>query len=162
MVEDRPFWTILDATDAIKVPRELEDSGAESVSLYKGRAEENYWDIAPYLARLDYRLADWIMQELWDEPWGIVFQADGTLEELRQHFRRFLVVDDSQMGQLYFRYYDPRVLQAFLPTCKGPELEEFFGPVTEYWAKIRKSDRFMVFTLQPEEEEETTEEEARA
>lgn len=29
---------------------------------------------------------------------------------------------------MYFRFYDPRVLRAFLPACGGAELSELFGP----------------------------------
>jgi len=33
---------------------------------------------------------------------------------------------------LIFRYYDPRVLRAYLPTCSPAELNTFFGPVTAF------------------------------
>ena len=39
----------------------------------------------------------------------------------------------TEEGQeLYFRYYDPRVLRTYLPTCTPDELEQVFGPVLEY------------------------------
>ena len=31
---------------------------------------------------------------------------------------------------LYFRFYDPRVLESFLPTCSEEQLDEFFGSLT--------------------------------
>jgi hypothetical protein len=31
-----------------------------------------------------------------------------------------------------FRYYDPRVLRTYLPTCSQQDLGEFFGPVLNY------------------------------
>ena len=34
-----------------------------------------------------------------------------------------------------FRFYDPRVLRVYLPTCTGDEAEEFFGPVPEILAE---------------------------
>ena len=33
---------------------------------------------------------------------------------------------------LYFRYYDPRVLRIYLPACNKEELATIFGPVRRY------------------------------
>ena len=35
------------------------------------------------------------------------------VDELRRHLRRFLLVKDESGRQLYFRYYDPRVLRLY-------------------------------------------------
>lgn len=51
---------------------------------------------------------------------------------LRRHFRRFLRVTDEQGQPLMFRYYDPRVLRVYLPTCTAEELALVFGPVSAY------------------------------
>jgi hypothetical protein len=31
--------------------------------------------------------------------------------------------------QVYFRFYDPRVLRVYLPTCTVEEMRTFFGPI---------------------------------
>lgn len=31
-----------------------------------------------------------------------------------------------------FRYYDPRVLRVYLPTCRPDELRTVFGPIRSY------------------------------
>ncbi|MDX2148572.1 MAG: DUF4123 domain-containing protein [Planctomycetota bacterium] len=52
---------------------------------------------------------------------------------VRRHFRRFLVVRRDATGEsAYFRYYDPRILRAFLPACTPTELKQFFGPVVSF------------------------------
>jgi hypothetical protein len=33
---------------------------------------------------------------------------------------------------LIFRYYDPRVLRVYLPTCWPAEVSTFFGPVSAF------------------------------
>ena len=144
MLGDRPFWVILDATPTTLIPKRLEQDDIEAVSLYKGRADERHWDIAPYLARLDPNLQRWIKDMLWHGPWGIVLSADQTLEDLRNHFRKFLMVKDLDGDQMYFRFYDPRVLPVFLGSCKERELEDFFGPIDAFWAKQQQSDQFNV------------------
>jgi hypothetical protein len=124
------LWAILDACDAPEVPSRVHQLGnTKAVSLYRGRAELAYWGIAPYLVSVDETLLVWIRQTLWTTPWGIFVEADGDLERLRTHFRKFLLVEGSRGRKMYFRFYDPRVLQTFLRRCNDTELIEFFGPI---------------------------------
>jgi hypothetical protein len=67
---------------------------------------------------------------------------------VREHFRKFLLVKiDGNEGDFYFRFYDPRVLRAFLPTCAPDEAAEFFGPVRLFIAEDSEADRAVTFTL---------------
>lgn len=127
------LWAVLDACDAPTVPPRVESLGPErGVSLYKGTAEERYADIAPYLVAVDDDILDWILTTLWADPWGIFVQSPASLAELRTHFRKFLLVTAPDGEQWYFRWYDPRVLENYLPTCTAEELSAFFGPVLAY------------------------------
>lgn len=132
-------YAILDACDAPPVPEKVKElSDDRAASLYRGSAEEDYWAVAPYLVRVDGALLDWITATLWSEPWGIFAVTQVDLETLRKHFRHFLVVELPDGKQAYFRYYDPRILTAFLPTCSSEELKEFFGPIRAYAVADRK------------------------
>jgi hypothetical protein len=64
------------------------------------------------------------------EPWGILIAAPAhvTTRQLRLHFKKILWVQDEQGRQLYFRFYDPRVLSVYLPTCTRQERDMVFGP----------------------------------
>ena len=127
------LWAIVDACDAPPVRPKVESLGDErAVSLYKGTAEERYADIAPYLVAVDDDMLDWILTTLWGDPWGIFVQSTASLDELRSHFRKFLLVSGPNGEEWYFRWYDPRVLEKYLPTCTEDELRAFFGPVTSY------------------------------
>jgi len=46
--------------------------------------------------------------------------------------REFLRVRDESGKRLIFRYYDPRVLRVYLPTCWPAELDTFFGPISAF------------------------------
>lgn len=120
---------IVDSCDEASVPPMITDLGDRAVSLYKGQAERDYWAIAPYLCRVDALLADWIAQHLLGKPWGFFLIANTDLKELRKHFRRFLMIKNSTGKQVYFRFYDPRVLDAFLSSSNKSEIETFFGPI---------------------------------
>jgi hypothetical protein len=102
------------------------------VSLYRGRAEEELWGICQWLAQADTETCDWISSDLWITPWGIFAVADADLETMRTHFRRFLVVKSPDGDPLYFRFYDPRVLPAFLESCTEAEVDELFGPIRAF------------------------------
>lgn len=128
--EQGALFAVLDACDEPRVPELARQLGeAAAVSLYRGRADEDLWAIAPYLVRVDPAVLEWIAQTLWTDPWGIFALGAASLKDLRTHFRRFLVVDAPDGDQWYFRFYDPRVLSRFLPTCDAPQLTELFGPL---------------------------------
>lgn len=130
MAADGRLYAILDACDEPTVPSKMAELGPErAVSLFSGEAESQQWAIAPYLAHVDEKLVEWIFLTLWPRPWGILAVAETDLDSLRKHFRRFLIVQDPEGERMYFRYYDPRILAAFLPPCTQDELRAFFGPL---------------------------------
>jgi hypothetical protein len=49
--------------------------------------------------------------------------------------------------QLYFRFYDPRVLRVFLPTCDRQQLSDFFGPVDYFVCEDEDPVSGMMFSL---------------
>ena len=61
------------------------------------------------------------------QAWGIFLRSDDLLRTLRRHLRTFLRVKDESGRFLLFRYYDPRVLRIYLPTCHEGELKTVFG-----------------------------------
>ena len=127
------LYALVDACDAPDVPGKMAEWGEErAVSLYRGMAEEEFSAFAPYLAQIDGDALDWIADTLWPTPWGLFVVSGETLPALRSHFRRFLIVDDPQGEEMYFRFYDPRVLQKYLPTCNDRELRQVYGPIQAF------------------------------
>ena len=72
-------------------------------------------------------LLDAFFRHGWGESWGILVNSRRSFKELRRHLRRFLYVRTELGEKLYFRFYDPRVLRVFLPTCGKDQLDEIFG-----------------------------------
>lgn len=123
------LFAILDACDEPLVPEKVQALGNERAAcLYRGAAERDYWSIAPYLVEVDEPLFDWIVDNLWKEPWGIFAVADSTLKDIRKHFRKFLLVEGPDGEELYFRFYDPRVIRSYINSCDPGEARQFFGP----------------------------------
>ena len=131
--DDLKLYAILDACGELRVPEKVLELGPDrSVSLYRGWAERDYWAIAPYLVKVDEPLLEWVVENLWDGPWGMFVVANVELSELRTHFRKFLTVEDPVGEKMYFRFYDPRVLPDFLTTMVQVDLPLFFGPVSYF------------------------------
>lgn len=123
--------------DAARLEHEMEAAhrlNPEGLSLYKGQPEEELSEVAPYLFSCygNSTFLNWVLDNGWSKSWGIFILSDKELNELHRHFRRFLMVKTEDGRQLYFRYYDPRVLRIFLPTCDAVQLREFFGPISKF------------------------------
>jgi hypothetical protein len=105
-------------------------------------------EVAPYLVRLEpgSKFAEWVLREGWGSHWGIFATGRGTLHLMRGHFRSLINVYDPDGQPLMFRYYDPRVLRVYLPTCNAEETREFFGPVTSYVLEDEDGAALLRFT----------------
>ena len=120
--------------DAIDQAKDI--VGTQNLCLYKGSAEEKFSDVAPYLFTSPQPdLADWFFSEGWGQSWGLFMIADVSPDVLYRHLRRFLRIETETDRQLYFRFYDPRVLRLFLPTCNQQQLIDFFGPIRYFLAE---------------------------
>jgi len=110
------------------------DFSGERSCLYGEDIPEALAKVSPYLVRLqpEANFTAWLISEGWGNSWGIFLESSASLETLRKHFREFLKVDDEEGKELFFRYYDPRVLRAYLPTCDESEAQTFFGPVRSF------------------------------
>ena len=89
---------------------------------------------APYLVELarDDRFTRFLLDKGWGNSWGSFLRTGTGLKQLRRHLRQFLRVRSEDGKRLIFRYYDPRVLRVYLPTCRPAELETFFGPIDAF------------------------------
>ena len=104
------------------------------LSLYKGHSEELLSSVAPYIFAYQPKaeFGKWLLEKGWGNSWGIFITTKVGLLQLQMHFRNFLMVRTEQSEELYFRFYDPRVLRIFLPTCDQQQLKDFFGPISSF------------------------------
>lgn len=145
-----PLFALLDAARAPEVPARLVEFNVEHASLFAGEMGELLKDVAPYLARCeqDSPLMQWLLEEGWGDSWGIFVSASLSLEELRRHFKRFLMVRDEAGKKYYFRFYDPRVLRVFLPTCTPREAAMFFGRIRQFLVEGDAAEELWIFEWQ--------------
>jgi hypothetical protein len=122
--------------DAARDPRLIgliDATGLERCCLFAGALSPALRAAAPWLVHLSpgVRFTREFLQLGWGRHWGVLTVAppDVTLQLLRKHLRTLLRVRDEDGRILMFRFYDPRVLATYLPTCTADEARSVFGPV---------------------------------
>lgn len=144
---NRPgLWAIVDPARDQRIYWALENSFLNYACLYAGQLAPELERVAPHLVELDPDdkfMA--LLEQHRGESWGVFLSADIGLAELRRHLRTFLSVRDYSGRKLVFRYYDPRVLSVYLPTCQDNELKTVFGPIRSFWAEETSSGELLQF-----------------
>lgn len=148
------FALVGGARDARIVPLLEEHAYVKTACLYSGKLSPKLRAAAPWLADLregEGALCDELLDQGWGRAWGIYLVSSASLGQLRKHFRRFLQVYREDGGKLYFRFHDPRVLRAYLPTCNREELDFVFGPISELLCEGEDPLTLLRYSLDEEE-----------
>jgi pSer/pThr/pTyr-binding forkhead associated (FHA) protein len=129
-----PLFALLDAARDDLAYARLLHSGEEYQTLYEGPKGEALAEVGPFLVRLPKNapFLETLVREGWGKSWGVYLTCPLPFKETRRHFRRFLLVKTPEGREVYFRFYDPRVLRVFLPHCTPQQTAEFYGPVTGF------------------------------
>ena len=143
-------WAVLDCAREPQVYLALLESRLEFRCLYSGSLPRALEMAAPHLVELlpGHRLTARLLDEGWGRSWGIFVRIDDP-SNLRHHLRKFLRARDEHGRDLLFRYYDPRVLRAYLPTCRAEELRRLFGPVQSFLTEAADPRALLDFRLGP-------------
>jgi hypothetical protein len=131
----RDAWMLVDAARDRRIfELLLECFYSQHSCLFAGPIAPELQVAAPYLVQLAYddKKTRKFLQMAWGNSWGVFVKCNQRLEVLRKHLRTFLLVRDEDGNQLMFRYYDPRILRVYLPTCRVGELETVFGPIERF------------------------------
>ena len=145
----RDVWMIVDcARDQQRIFRFLLGCHLDYSCLYSGYLPPVLEMAAPYLVQLEHDNQETrrLIELSWGHSWGVFLKSGTNLNKLRRHLREFLIVRDPRGQRMAFRYYDPRVLRVYLPTCVSQELETVFGPIDCFWTEEqREQERMLEF-----------------
>jgi hypothetical protein len=135
-----PLYAVLDAARDGWILSRLMTSTEQYRSLYEGESGDSLAPVAPYLVQLSPggALLDLLVTEGWGRSWGVYLSSRADFAEVRRHLRRFLIVQHEDGRELYFRFYDPRVMRAFVPSCTLAEARDFFGPLDTIWSEEKE------------------------
>lgn len=143
------YWLLDGARDADIVGL-LRSGGLEYDCLFSGPMHPDLQAAAPYLVHLAAGSAttNRLLRRGWGQAWGILTVAPPnlTIGQQRLHFKKFLRVRTESGRQLAFRYYDPRVLNVYLPTCTADEFATLLGPLTALLAEQPSGGSLRMFS----------------
>jgi hypothetical protein len=146
----RRIWAILDGARDRNVYWGLLNSYQNYACLYAGDLAPALEVVAPYLVQLDFD--DAYTRDLlklgWGNSWGVFLECDSSMQSLRRHLRGYLRVRDERGRKLVFRYYDPRVLRIYLPTCNAEEAKTVFGPIRRFWTESETGNELLEFRFE--------------
>lgn len=134
--DTQPVFALLDGARDRRIEPMVRLSKRQYRCLYSGVLTPRLSAAAPYLIFLarDSAFTRELIDSAWGRHWGVfvIAERDTTDEQLRRHFRKFLKVRDEDDRVYLFRYYDPRVLGAYVNACTPMERSSFFGPVNRF------------------------------
>ena len=138
---------VLDCARNERIFNAVESSRLDKSCLYAGRIPWVLQRAAPHLVVLEPEdnFTRLLLDEGWGDSWGIYFRTELPMLEVRRHLRTFLRVKDESGRKLIFRWYDPRVLRVYLPTCRPGELRSVFGPVDTFYCEGTAPSELLAF-----------------
>ena len=130
-------YAVIDGASCEELLEKLDEFSPRHYCLYAGELEPDVEEVAPHIVELleDHPFTDWLLTNAPGKHWGIFARSSAGLRAMRKHFRTFLLVKGPEGKSMYFRYYDPRVLRLYLPTCNPQETRHIFGPATTLLAE---------------------------
>lgn len=134
---DHRLYMIVDAAQNEEIYQRIQSCRLPYTCLYDGeKTPEAIQKVAPYLVRVKESndFVAWCIEKGLYNNWLIFFSAQNkSLPELRRHFKKLTFVKTETGKKLLFRFYDPRVLAAYLPTCNEIEARFVLGNLEQLW-----------------------------
>jgi len=151
------FAVIDQAREGMMAASLLQSSSLQHQRLFEGETDDLPATHIPVLVELaqagsagvaaeTQAFLETLLRSGWGKSCSIFCTSQSPFEVLLNHFRSFLLMSAPEQAPLYFRFYDPRVLRALLPTCEPQELRAIFGPVASYLVESERSDMMLAFS----------------
>ncbi len=150
--KDAKVYAVLDGATVPDLLLKFDEMRPPYICLYRGELAPDLAEVAPYLIdlKIDTPFTNWVLKECRGRHWGIFAHSVYSITSIRKHFRSFLTVYDEAGNPMLFRYYDPRVLTKYLPTCDAAELKILFGRVNAYFAESEDASNLFRFRFADE------------
>lgn len=100
-----------------------------------------FGDVPPALARVaphivasdtDTPIASMFATEGRNRSWGMMLRSEAGIDDLAEHLYGLVRARLPEGREVLFRFWDPRVMRAYLPTCTAGELAHVFGPIETF------------------------------
>ena len=144
LTDGQPLFALVDGAQDLDLAITARASfNLETTSLFDDHLADSLAHLAPYLIKVG--LHDPFL-EVWDAHLGrhsgFLFTSPASFDDVYVHLVNNLHVRDEYGLRCLFRFYDPRVLRDYLPSCETEELEKFFGPIQNIYMENETYDGF--------------------
>ena len=131
----RALFAVLDPARAQEIRALLGRSGEEHGSLLRGRDGQRLATHAPQLVELPMGspFLGTLLDEAWGKSWGILLASEHPYEQVLAALQRVLIIEIPGGKSALFRFYDPRVLRAFLPVATRLQADLLFAATRSFW-----------------------------
>lgn len=126
--EDVFVYAVIDGASCPELRFKIYDWQPTSSCLWSGKLEPDLEEVAPYMVMLEKNteFTRWLIKEGFENHWNIYVTSKLESKAFRKQIRKLQLVRSPNGKTLLFRFYDPRVMEMFLPTCDDNQLKEVF------------------------------------
>jgi hypothetical protein len=124
-----PCYAITDAARDDAIVQFVQQNSDIVHCLYRGDTAIRLANYAPYLFRIGLgdNAIHRFLTEGWGQSWYILLASTSPIEAILIQLRKTLIVRSEAGKDLYFRFYDPRVLRSYLPLCSQGDIAKLMG-----------------------------------
>ncbi|WP_395344295.1 DUF4123 domain-containing protein [Ningiella sp. W23] len=130
------IYAVVDGAACPELRFQIHEFKPQSTCLWSGKLAPDIEEVAPYLVLLerDSELTDWMLKNGCANFWNIFVASSLVLKDMRKQIRKLLLVRSPSGKSMVFRFFDPRVLETFLPLCDEAQLQMFFSGIQKVLA----------------------------
>lgn len=127
-------FALVDPARDPRIGARLLEPGVRARCLYGDDVPPVLAAVSPHLVPIapDSQFGAWLASAGRTRAWSVLVQSEVGRDDLAIHFASLIRALDPDGVSLLFRFYDPRVLRVYLPTCTPDELEQVFGPAQAF------------------------------
>ncbi len=139
------LYALVDAARSDQVLPRLASGQCNYQSLFVGTDKEPLFRAGPFLIAPceDRGLFKWLTTEAWGESMALFFTSQAPYDQLLRHLQSLLKAITEEDDELFFRYYDPRVLRNYLPYCDTASGWRFMGPIARLMVEAEEGERLL-------------------
>ena len=128
------IYALVDGAQDERVHRLLQMDGNDWRCLYGPELPRPLAEVAPYLVGFGSHrpFSAQFARYGRNHNWGVLLRSSVVIDDIAEHFAGMIRARLPDEREVLFRFYDPRVLRAYLPTCTPAELERMYGPTTAF------------------------------
>lgn len=144
-------YAVIDGAVLPELLAKLEEYEPLQACLLRGELPFDLAEAAPYLVKLEEsnEFTEWLLNQAREKPCCIFARTSDDFIALRKHFRSLIRAEMPNGKVVHFRYYDPRVLATYLPTCTEEDNALLFSVAEVYLTVDLEQQRLLTFRDEP-------------